>query len=259
MSMYDISVVMPALNEEANVERAVTETAEAFEKLGIKGEIVLINDGSRDRTGEIADRLKDKYSFLNVIHHRIPHGIGGSFWEGAHAVQGDVVTMLPGDGENDPIEILRYLPLMKQVDIVVPFVYNVEVRGRSRRWVSRSYKAIINMSFGLLLNYMNGTVMYRRTVLQSLSLHARGFFYQTELLIKAIRMGYLYAEVPYALGTRSSGKSKALTLRSLFKLSRDYLHTVYSVYYANRKKPVAYPIESITGQRRQHYATNPGI
>ncbi len=250
MTSYDISIVMPALNEEANVERAVTETAEAFAKLSIHGEIVLINDGSRDKTREIAERLKERYPFMQVIHHQTPHGIGASFWEGAHAARGDVVTMLPGDGENEPTEILRYFPLMKEVDIIVPFVYNVEVRGHSRRWVSRTYKAIINLSFGLLLNYMNGTVVYRKSVLQSLNLHARGFFYQTELLIKAIRMGYLYAEVPYALGTRSSGKSKALTLKSFYKLSRDYLHTVYSVYFVNRKKPSTYPSQSVTGQRR---------
>lgn len=251
MAYYDISVVMPALNEEANVERAVVETFDAFDRLNIKGEVVLVNDGSRDGTAEIGERLKLRYPNLNLINHRVPHGIGGSFWEGAHAATGDVVTMLPGDGENDPIEILRYLPLMKEVDIVVPFVYNVEVRGRQRRWVSRIYKAIINLSFGMLLNYMNGTVMYRKTVLQSLNLNSRGFFYQTELLIKAIRMGFLYAEVPYALGTRSTGKSKALTLKSLVKLSKDYLLTVYSVYFVNRRQAIDYPRQCVTGQRRE--------
>ncbi len=255
MSNYEISVVMPALNEEANVDRAVRETFAAFDSLGIRGEIVLINDGSRDRTGEIGGSLKMAFPNLHIITHRVPHGIGGSFWEGAFAAAGEVVTMLPGDGENDPVEILRYLPLMKQVDIVVPFVYNVEVRGRSRRWVSRTYKAIINLSFGLLLNYMNGTVMYRKTVLQSLTLNSRGFFYQTELLIKAIRMGFLYAEVPYALGTRVTGKSKALTLKSFYKLSKDYLLTVYSVYFVNRRGAVDFPSGSVTGQRRVHTQT----
>jgi len=250
MFQYDISVVMPALNEEKNLERAITETVAAFERLRVKGELVVINDGSKDATGKIAEAMKSKHGFIQVIHHAVPHGIGGSFWEGAHAANGEVVTMLPGDGENDPIEILRYLPLMQQVDIVVPFVYNVEIRGRRRRWVSRTYKAIINLSFGMLLNYMNGTVMYRKTVLESLTLNSRGFFYQTELLIKAIRKGFLYAEVPYALGQRGSGKSKATTFRSLFKLMKDYLLTVHSVYVVNRGKVYDYPTQSVTGQRR---------
>ena len=255
MSAYEISVVMPALNEENNVELAITETLQAFAKLKINGEIVVINDGSKDRTGEILERLKRQNPEIQVIHHEQPHGIGGSFWEGAHAARGDVVTMLPGDGENDPIEILRYLPLMKEVDIIVPFVYNVEVRGANRRWVSRTYKAIINLSFGLLLNYMNGTVVYRKSVLQSLTLNSRGFFYQTELLIKAIRKGYLYAEVPYALGTRSSGRSTALTMKSFVKLSKDYLITVYSVYFAHRHEKQTFPQHSVTGQRREQISS----
>lgn len=249
MSKYQITVIMPALNEAANVERAIVDTASAFGRLGISGEIILFNDGSKDQTGEIAENLKSRFAFLRVIHHETPQGIGGSFWEGGQIALGDVVTMLPGDGENDPAEILRYLALMDHVDIVVPFVYNLEVRGRRRRWVSRLYKAIINLTFGLLLNYMNGTVMYRREVLQSLTLSARGFFYQTELLIKAIRMGYLYAEVPYALGTRPTGKSKALTLKSFLKLSRDYLRTVGSIYYSDRKREISYPEQSVTSRR----------
>lgn len=253
MTNYQITVVMPALNEERNVELAVSETMDAFERLNIAGEIVLINDGSKDRTAELAEQLKQKYGHMQVIHHKTPHGIGSSFWEGAQIANGDVVTMLPGDGENEPSEILRYLPLMREVDIVVPFVYNQWVRGRRRRWVSRTYKFIINVSFGLLLNYMNGTVMYRRSVLQQLNLTSKGFFYQTELLIKAIKRGYLYAEVPYALGTRSSGKSKALTLKSLFKLTKDFLAITIHIYWKDRSNDVDYPRESVTFQRRSSH------
>ena len=255
MSEFAISVVMPALNEEADIERAVNETLSAFTALGIKGEILIIDDGSTDQTGFLSDKMAQVNNGVRVIHHTNPRGIGASFWEGANAAKGDVVTMLPGDGENDPLEILRYFPLMREVDIVIPFVYNVEVRGRHRRWISRLYKAIINLSFGMLLNYMNGTVMYRRAVLQTLTLNSRGFFYQTELLIKAIRMGFLYAEVPYALGSRTSGRSTALTFKSFIKLSKDYLATVYNVYFQNRKRVSSYPNQCITAERRSNYAT----
>ncbi len=247
---YEISVVMPALNEEANLARAVEQTLQAFKELKINGQIIVVNDGSRDQTATIAQQLSQKNSSVLVIHHERPHGIGASFWEGSERANGDVVTMLPGDGENEPMEILRYLPLMKHVDVVVPFVYNVEVRGQSRRWISRLYKAIINLSFGLLLNYMNGTVMYRRKVLMDLTLNSKGFFYQTELLIKAIRKGYLYAEVPYALGVRPTGRSKALSLPSFFKLSKDYLNTMKSVYIADKRSIAVISDESVTMQRR---------
>lgn len=240
---------MPALNEENLLTGAVHDVLKTFTRLGISGEVVIVNDGSTDRTRDIADSFASKLSNVHVIHHSSSQGIGASFWEGAMHASGNVVTMLPGDGENDSYEILRYLPLMDQVDIVVPFVYNREIRTLSRRLVSKLYKGIINLTFGLLLNYMNGTVMYRRPVLLSLGLESRGFFYQTELLIKAIRRGYLYAEVPYALKERAEGKSKALTLRSLVKLSKDYIRAIRAVYFRDMSVlPLVTP--SLTASRR---------
>lgn len=252
--MPSISVIMPALNEEAALERAVNDVLASFEKGNVSGEILVINDGSSDQTASIADSLSQKYSNIRVIHHSTPHGIGASFWEGAWLAEGNAVTMLPGDGENESHEILQYLPLLQQVDIVIPFVYNREIRSLKRRLVSKLYKAIINASFGLLLNYMNGTVIYRRNVLLSLALKSRGFFFQTELLIKAIRRGYLYAEVPYALSQRAEGDSKALTLQSFLRLSMDYLYALKAVYLRKGSQdPLV--VSSVSAQRR-HWIQN---
>lgn len=244
-----VSVVMPALDEEVNLERAVRDTFHAFASLGIRGEIVLINDGSNDGTGKLAERLQGELGQIQVIHHNSPHGIGSSFWEGAQRATGDAVIMLPGDAENDPLEILRYLPLLDQVDMIIPFVFNGETRSLRRRLLSKVYKAVINLTFGMLLNYMNGTVIYRRSVLRSLNLRSTGFFYQTELLIKGIRRGYLYAEVPCALGKRAAGKSKAVSLRSLRRVTSDYLNTIYSVYFGDEGGGAVFPLDSATFRR----------
>ena len=146
--------------------------------------------------------------------------------------------MLPGDGENDAAEILRYLPLLEQVDIVVPFVFNRAVRSPARRLLSIAYREIIKATFGLSLNYMNGTVMYRRSIFEGIQLQNPGFFYQSELLIKCIRRGYLYAEVPYALSRRSGGDSKATTFASLRKIMRGYLGMIREVLTEGPPPPV---------------------
>src|SRR3989304_5733030 len=204
---YKITVIMPVLNEEKNIVKAVENVIESFDRVEISGEIIVMNDGSTDGTGNAVEGLIKKHSFIRLISHDKPEGIGGSFWEGIKKSQGEVVTMVPGDGENDAFEILRYLPLMEQVDVVIPFVYNANVRSLKRRLLSKLYKGIINLSFGMLLNYMNGTVMYRKCALQNITLKSSGFFYQTELLIKSIKSGYLYAEVPCALQQRLGGES----------------------------------------------------
>jgi glycosyltransferase involved in cell wall biosynthesis len=231
MTRYAITAVMPALNEERNLASAVANVMESFEKLGISGQIIIVNDGSNDQTGTIAESFKAGSSAIDVIHHPSPQGIGASFWDGVQSAKGDVVTMIPGDGENDATEILRYLPLLEQVDIVVPFVFNREVRSFRRRLLSIIYREIIKASFGLSLNYMNGTVMYRRSILEGIELKCSGFFYQTELLIKTIKRGYLYAEVPYALNMRGGGESKATTLSSLRKVALAYLTTFAEINF----------------------------
>lgn len=234
-----VTVVMPALNEENNLESAVRNVLEGFARFNIPGQIYIVNDGSNDRTAELAEHLAAQHKNMHVIHHTTPQGIGASFWDGVQQATGELVVMLPGDGENDAAEILRYLPIMEQVDIVVPYVYNREVRSPGRRILSIIYREIIKASYGLSLNYMNGTVIYRRCIFDGIALRNPGFFYQTELLIKCIRRGYLYAEVPTALRRRKGGDSKAMTLASLFRVMRGYLGTLAETIATKTTKVVS--------------------
>lgn len=245
---YKVSIIMPALNEEKNIIRAVENAIESCSRARVSGEIIVVNDGSTDRTKEMTEDLIKNHSVIRLINHPNPCGIGASFWDGVKEAKGEIVVMLPGDGENDAYEILRYISQMDNVDVVVPFVYNKMVRTRKRRILSKLYKGIINLSFGMLLNYMNGTVMYRKCILDTVELKAKGFFYQTELLIKCVRKGYLYAEVPYALKTRGTGSSKAVTIKSLVAVVKGYITAVASVYFSKMNRHIAE--DSITAQRR---------
>lgn len=248
MSRYEITAVMPSLNEEGNLTAAVANVLESYQRLGINGQLLVINDGSSDRTGEMAEEFSRKHANVGVIHHASPQGIGASFWDGVRSADGEIVTMIPGDGENDAAEIFRYLPLMSQVDIVVPFVFNRGVRTFKRRLLSIVYREIIKASFGLSLNYMNGTVMYRRCIFEGVELKCSGFFYQTELLVKTIKRGYLYAEVPYALNVRGGGESKATTFASLKKVARAYLETLAEVQFGEPLEGRIVP-QSVTSER----------
>ncbi len=138
--------------------------------------------------------------------------------------------MMPGDNESDPGEILRYLPLLDHVDFVVPFIFNKEVRTPLRNLISWLYRTIVNTTFLVNFNYTNGTVLYRRQVLQRIEKHDTGFFYNTDVLMRLARQGYLYAEVPCRLKTRAHGPSKAITLRALARVVRGYLRLVRGLY-----------------------------
>ncbi|MBI3252608.1 MAG: glycosyltransferase family 2 protein [Candidatus Omnitrophica bacterium] len=257
MAQPSLSVVMPCLNEERNVEEAVRSTLRALDRFGIPGEVIVVNDGSRDKTAEVAGRLASQDPRVRTISHSRPQGIGASFWDGARSAGMDYVTMIPGDNENVPEELLTYFSLTRDVDMVVPFVYNVEVRSLFRRILSSFYRLIINFSFGTNLNYTNGTVIYNRRALQEIELGSKGFFYQTELLVRLIRAGYLYAEVPYFLKGRKVGTTKAVSLKSLRAVAEGYLRLVWDVHVARRAGRAGGRLHpgSATAKRIRHVET----
>lgn len=247
-----ITVVMPALNEEKNVEAALADTLRAFDDMRLDGEILLVNDGSTDRTEAIARSVADRDPRVRVLRHERNRGMGASWWDGVDAATKDAVIMLPGDNENDPWECFRYLDLLDHVDLIVPFVFNRSARSRLRNLLSYTYQAIINWSFGSFFNYTNGTVVYRRSVLKDLETRGTGFFYQTDTLIRLTRKrGYLFAEVPYRLRRRREGKSKATTLASLLRLTKEYARLVKDYYFGKTPQGgVRYPNDSATARRR---------
>ena len=126
-------------------------------------------DGRMDTMGRLMESSE-------MISHTSPHGIGASFWDGVDHSMNETISMLPGDGENNPGEIIRYLNLLNHVDMVIPFVFNPQVRPLWRSALSFIYRFIINTTFLVNFNYTNGTVLYRKTVLEALSIRNQSFF-----------------------------------------------------------------------------------
>ena len=120
---YKLSAIMPALNEEGNIVDAVENVIDSCRKVGCSVEVIVVNDGSTDKTELMVNGLMEKYPFVRTITHDKPKGIGASYWEGVRESQGEMVTYIPGDFQNDAYETLRYLPVMDHVDIVIPFFY----------------------------------------------------------------------------------------------------------------------------------------
>ena len=251
MQKFSVSVIMPALNEEENVAAVIDTTLAAFVNLGIEGEVIVVNDGSTDNTRNLVKQKMETSDKIHMIEHPVPQGIGASFWDGVDSAKGDIALMLPADNENDPYETLRYISLLEHVDIAVPFAYNKNVRSLSRNIVSFIYRAIINTTFMTNFNYTNSTVIYRRSILKQLDYRCAGFFFQTDILIRLVAMGYLFGEVPYRLGTRSSGSSKALTFSSFIKVAKGYLRLVRDVYFSRalRLKKYAFTDDSVSFRR----------
>ena len=220
---------MPALHEEKNLRQAVRGLTDVLGQDGIDWEVILVNDGSTDQTKEIAIELVSTEPRIKLINHPKPLGIGRSFWDGVEASSKHGITWFPGDGENDPDELIKYLPLLEHVDIVIPFVINKEARSWRRRFVSKFYLWMVNLLFGTMFNYTTGNVIYRKTVFDVVEPRAHGFTYQTECLIRAVRSGFTFAEVPVHLGKRLHGHSKILTFQSVTKATWELIRLFFEI------------------------------
>ncbi len=257
----DLSIIMPALNEEENIASAIEHTLAAFSAHDLNGEIIVVNDGSTDRTPQLVEEIagRDGRGNIRMVHHRTPQGLGVAFRDGVKEAAGKVVAFMPGDDENDPGEIMRYFWLLTQVDMVVPFVYNKEVRPKIRTWISKVFRMIVNVSFAVNFNYTNGTVLYRREILASALNRSAGFFFQTENVVRAVWSGYLFAEVPYRLAVRAGGESKAISLKSLSQVMGDYLALVREIYFSPEKKAGRQPVPGTVSEIRRHETIQSGL
>jgi len=223
-----VSVLMPCLNEEGNIEATIKSVLGAFDLLAsdsLSGEVIVVDDGSQDDTLKIATAKSKEDSRISVKSHERNQGIGAAFWTGFDHSRGDAVCLVPGDGQIDPVEILRYHRLIEQVDFVVPFSINGQTRTRFRRILSWTYRKIVNMTFGTEFHYTNGAVLYKARMLKELARVRRdpGFFFQTDLLVRAVKAQYLYAEVPFRVDVRRTGRSTALSWRSFRVVCKGYL------------------------------------
>ncbi len=247
----NITVIMPALNEGKNIPVVIDNTLKALEDFNIKGEIIVVDDGSADNTKGVVDTLIKKDNRVRMISHQVPQGVGASFWDGVDNANGNIIVMIPGDNENNPREILRYYRLLDHVDIVIPFIFNKGARSLFRNALSFFYRFIINSTFFVNLNYTNGTVLYRKSILKELNYRSNGFFFQTDILIRTIKEGYLFAEVPYRIGLRKEGISKAVSFPSLLQVTKGYFRLVNNIHIEKDTKiRVRFTEDSLTAIRR---------
>ena len=229
-----LSVIVPCFNEANSIELVIKDIASELLVYKFHSEIIIVDDGSTDLTYTISKNLCEKFSNLRIIKHNVNKGFGAAFWSGVNNAEGEYLLMMPGDGECNVKDSIMGIKIADDVDVVIPFVYNKINRSLSRRIISRIYTNLINVFFHTRLNYTNGTVIYRTSLIKNIDLKSKGFFFQTEILLRLIKSGYLYAEFPVFLKRRSSGLSKALSPRSFIDVVLSFSRTYIGIFITKR-------------------------
>lgn len=214
MEHRSLSVVITARNEVGNLRATVETVLGSIVDLFEEYELVIVNDGSNDGTGTLADEIAQENPCIRVVHHTVSQGFAASYRDGVRLARMAHVGLVTGDNEMVPKSVRAAFEAVGQGDVVVPYQANQADRPLWRRILSRSFTFTVNTLFGLRLRYFQGPCIYPTAWAQALPLTTRGFVLLTDMLVRTIKAGYTYVEVPMHIRPRRYGRSSVLSARN---------------------------------------------
>ncbi len=225
-----ISVFFPCYNEQENVKHTVEKAVRMLDQLGIDYEIIIVNDGSRDDTGKIADDLAAENNRIKVVNHKQNLGYGAALQSGFRAATKKLVFYTDGDGQFDIGELPPLLALMEQFDIVSCFRTNRR-DNLIRKINAWCWTKLVCFLFGMNIRDIDCAFkLYKKKIFDNITLKSTGALIDAEILARAISMGYTVTQrpvrhYPRTAGAQTGAKLKVIlrAFRELFELRREIL------------------------------------
>ena len=205
-----------AFNEEAVIKDQVAATVEFFQTRGIDYEVIVVDDGSTDHTGDIVERLARHNDRIRLLRHAVNQGMGASIRDGYQASSMTFVTQLPGDMQVTASVFEKFLPYLTNHDMVLS-TYRHRDDGVLRKLVSIGFRA----ATWVLLRYwcsITGTMFIRRSLLSGLPMKSNTFMINCEIPLRLMRNGVQPAFVQIDAQPRASGASKVFNVRRVARV-----------------------------------------
>lgn len=211
-----LTVFIPAYNEQGNLVNCVETLIPRIAEMQVSAEFLIINDGSKDKTGSLADELEHRYAEVRVFHHSINQGIGAALLTAISKARGDWLILIPADLPLHPGELRHYIQAAQQVDIVVGLRTDRSDYTLLRHIISWMNIHLIQVLFRMKLRQFQYISMYRLDILRTIKIeYWRSAFFLAEILIKARDCGYRLQEVEIRYAPRLTGKPTGAKARLL--------------------------------------------
>lgn len=226
MSVPSLSVFFPAYHDEDNIGK-VTETAvNVLEEIDSDYEVIIVHDGSPDRTGEVADELAERYLNVRVIHHEQNRGYGAALKTGFTSAKNEYIFYTDGDNQFDVREMKKFVALVGLSDLVIGFRIRKQYT-LYRKITSFVYNLILQVLFDLPYRDVDCAFkLLPKKLIDRIDISSVDAFIDAELLIKAQQLGYGVTEVGVTHRPREAGVSGVKTkviLRTIKEMIQFYL------------------------------------
>ncbi len=219
--MNSLSFVIPAFNEELNVAEALRRASAVCQTLNLDYEIILVNDGSRDRTGEIAKSMLGEIPNLRVVENNPNRGYGGALKAGFYAAKHEWIAFAPSDNQFDFQQVRDLMAHENHADIITGYRANDAdpFMRRVNRW---GWNLLVRLLFGYMTRDIDcGFKLFRREILERVTLLSDGAMVDTELLAGARARGYRIVEAPLKHLPRTAGSPTGANYKVILRAFRD--------------------------------------
>jgi len=218
-----VSVIIPAFNEEKNIEAAVKSVLFAVNGSVSDYEIIIIDDCSNDHTADIAGKIACQNHRIKVHRNGKNMGFGYTYRKGVELSRHEYISLINADNEILPQSISEMYGMLGEADIIIPFTINQKDRPPVRMCLTFFSTKMLNFLFGLNLRYYNGFVIYKKEDIKRFNFSTNSFAFQVEALVKLIKSGRSFAQVGTYFMPRKYGKSKVFHPRNVFGVLKTIL------------------------------------
>jgi glycosyltransferase involved in cell wall biosynthesis len=221
--MVSISVFFPCYNEQENVRRTVEKALDVLERLNADFEIIIVDDGSSDETGRIADEIAKGDGRVKVVHHKHNLGYGAALQSGFKTTTKELVFYTDGDGQFDINEMPPLLTLMEQYDIVSCYRLNRQdsVIRKINGWC---WTKLVGVMFGLKIRDIDCAFkLYKREIFDKIEMSSTGALIDAEILARAVRKDYRITQEGVHHYPRTAGVQSGSSIRVILRAFKELL------------------------------------
>jgi len=240
-----LSVFFPVYNDEATVARVTEKVLRVCDEIAATYEVIIVDDGSPDASGRIADALAGEHPAVRVIRHPCNLGYGAAVRSGLRACRNEWVCFTDGDDEYDVRDLRKLWRLRHHYDLIITFRYVRRYSG-FRILISRVYNVVLrHLFFTRFRDVSTGLRLVRRSLVDELTLEATSPFIGAEIAIKSMLKGYRVGELGIQTFPREFGRGSSTSPQNIYRTIVDMLRCYRRVFSTEYELPDGEPVRDL--------------